>query len=1292
MPITIVNVACGVVQPFTKFVFRSRSARIYWCFQMSKEMWDSANDAELYHEKAVHHFASKCFEKWTKLEAHHSLTILFFCRTFYPSVNAKNNLSMSTASVPNDSSNNRHNRGIPMIVGPYNNRTNHAASATWAKRTNSINVDKYGRTYEDVFQVVVENESLTDWNTLIVRLKKAIMKFPVVANWKRPSNDVEVNAGGQKDAGKDKQSIPLRNLDLVGLPSTASEGNFLEALNLTLNVFQKHHMDRDLYRTGQSVVLITAGTGIFHVDRHMVLLTKRRLYQYGVGIDLISCTSRPFHTVPLLLFDNVHDPGKFDGTTEDDEQVFFNIPHWLRICFPFDPCPLWDKFKPLPAYRMVELLPGENIIKVANNHSNISAKKGSTYGGDEDGAAIETSNSPPPTYSSSKDVNKLYRELPHALRVVLSLNPDKLNHNRFNVDEVEVEESISNNETEVMDEEEAIEMKSARHPDPNSTEGCPRRPEANISCKANIADAGSRNGGINEYGSFTIPKHLSELSGANINSSQTSRDASRVSKFHRNLRTGNKGDFDEPPNALTNTQLQRVESREKIQQKAWALRAYGVMRKPGIGPFNNQIYGTSSTPSTANRHQTNGDPQTLGKSNLKKTTYTSDVSASSDTNITGGSMNSTGSFKGIKRIDLRTRDDYNFHDMSIFEKKQMQRTSIMQQQQGHTSSFSLPPSHESTLASGSGNGNGLGSSSTNSSSRSLRNDSSRQKVDDKGLKSSLSLALKSSSKQLNNDFSSSVNLGHSTPTMSMEERLNNEAGVVQFQEHLLMKPYDREKTENSDVAISLSKSYDSNKRSYFRQRRKTDLTPPTHSNYIARTMSEMNLSNISVGKDVPSVRTFMHGSTVKINKTSSRWFSTLQTESPRKMLNKRWQVSSDSSGASYEKYNLHNGIGEGKSNSRRNSKGDNLQEGFSTTPPRSPPSTYFFHSRLSGALSPRMKAKAAAQNVALSNPHRKFMHSKYGKHFTSHYSSPGNSDSLNDGTKNQRVMSVRKSLRFSEGKNLINPFITTANKKKLIEQFTVTRRRWRHIYSKAFDALRGTGHLAQDTFSMDWMSLCEPAILPITTDYYPSDNDIENNFSRSFYTVALPDDIDASDYPYNTHEQLIKEMVCQRLQQEFQIVVASDGAVETVEKGLKYTLSLGNLIHKLSLDSELNNILVELLQSNENKTDNSNNANDTMRDYAGRSSKTDSASNEGQRMGYHFSLWEPSVSNVASHYQEFQKESNTNWNYLDQVVCGYYSDLPPSISDRRIRFVLTPYGCISEAEIANSNNNRSKIS
>ena len=57
-----------------------------------------------------------------------------------------------------------------------------------------------------------------------------------------------------------------------------------------------------------------------------------------------------------------------------------------------------------------------------------------------------------------------------------------------------------------------------------------------------------------------------------------------------------------------------------------------------------------------------------------------------------------------------------------------------------------------------------------------------------------------------------------------------------------------------------------------------------------------------------------------------------------------------------------------------------------------------------------------------------------------------------------------------------------------------------------------------------------------------------------------------------------------------------------------------------------------------------------MRDYGGRGNKTDGTSSEGQRMGYHFSLWEPSVSNVASHYQEF-KGIKYKLELFGQVVC-----------------------------------------
>ena len=41
--------------------------------------------------------------------------------------------------------------------------------------------------------------------------------------------------------------------------------HFLEAINVTLNVLDKHYMDRDLTRTGNSIVMISAGAGVFEV-------------------------------------------------------------------------------------------------------------------------------------------------------------------------------------------------------------------------------------------------------------------------------------------------------------------------------------------------------------------------------------------------------------------------------------------------------------------------------------------------------------------------------------------------------------------------------------------------------------------------------------------------------------------------------------------------------------------------------------------------------------------------------------------------------------------------------------------------------------------------------------------------------------------------------------------------------------------------------------------------------------------------------------------------------------------
>ena len=47
--------------------------------------------------------------------------------------------------------------------------------------------------------------------------------------------------------------------------STAAQGNFLEVLNISLNTFEKHFINRNLDRTGQQAIVITAGVGIFEV-------------------------------------------------------------------------------------------------------------------------------------------------------------------------------------------------------------------------------------------------------------------------------------------------------------------------------------------------------------------------------------------------------------------------------------------------------------------------------------------------------------------------------------------------------------------------------------------------------------------------------------------------------------------------------------------------------------------------------------------------------------------------------------------------------------------------------------------------------------------------------------------------------------------------------------------------------------------------------------------------------------------------------------------------------------------
>uniref|UniRef100_A0AAZ3NMU0 DEP domain-containing protein n=1 Tax=Oncorhynchus tshawytscha TaxID=74940 RepID=A0AAZ3NMU0_ONCTS len=258
------KVTCGYISEDTRVVFRSTSAMVYIFIQMSCEMWDFDIYGDLYFEKAVSGFLSDLFAKWKERYCSHEVTVVLFSRTFY---NAKTL------------------EEFPEIL------------------RGSIRQDHEGRFYEDFYRVVAQTERRDEWTSLLVTIKKLFIQYPVLVRLK----------------------------EAVGFPSghnsTAAQGNYLEAINLSFNVFDKHYINRNFDRTGQMSVVITPGVGVFEVDRLLMILTKQRMIDNGIGVDLVCMGEQPLHAVPLFKLHNRTVPG--DSRLGDD----YNLPHWINHSF-----------------------------------------------------------------------------------------------------------------------------------------------------------------------------------------------------------------------------------------------------------------------------------------------------------------------------------------------------------------------------------------------------------------------------------------------------------------------------------------------------------------------------------------------------------------------------------------------------------------------------------------------------------------------------------------------------------------------------------------------------------------------------------------------------------------------------------------------------------------------------------------------------------------------------------------------------------------------------------------------
>ena len=242
-------------------VFRSEAARYVLFIQMSSEMWDfdSEGSGEIMFNRVINGFLPDLFKRWTELEVRHLVSIVLFGRLEYDKVDLA------------------RNKDRRLEVAPVSGAPNMTA-----------------RQYQDFYRVVVTDMASAQWTTILDELKKDFRVF---------LRDISLHTSHTNEiAEEDAKARPVR---IAGRPSTAMKGNILEAMNIASSQFAHDFEDRDLIRTGVSIVVVTASTGVFEVNRDLLNLTSQNLTNNGVGIDIVCLSKMPLHSVPLFKYRSV---------------------------------------------------------------------------------------------------------------------------------------------------------------------------------------------------------------------------------------------------------------------------------------------------------------------------------------------------------------------------------------------------------------------------------------------------------------------------------------------------------------------------------------------------------------------------------------------------------------------------------------------------------------------------------------------------------------------------------------------------------------------------------------------------------------------------------------------------------------------------------------------------------------------------------------------------------------------------------------------------------------------------
>lgn len=294
----------------------------------------------------------------------------------------------------------------------------------------------------------------------------------------------------------------------------------------------------------------------------------------------------------------------------------------------------------------------------------------------------------------------------------------------------------------------------------------------------------------------------------------------------------------------------------------------------------------------------------------------------------------------------------------------------------------------------------------------------------------------------------------------------------------------------------------------------------------------------------------------------------------------------------------------------------------------------------------------------------------------------------------------------------VNPFRYSAEALDASSQrLSIDRRRWSHLFPVLyhFQEHKPDGDLHSSSTSgkrmlhigPNWKSLVTPAILPLTTDYFPSPKELRDSYAESFYTLTLPSTSPVDSVPkYNNHDELLIEMICQRLACDFQLVTGNESASDSDGSSrarqavsvngtagfggggrystrqldqapdshtVVYHLSTGHRIHQLIYDPERQTIEVKQY---------------FQRSAAPRElAMTPTSPPQVESVPYRYSIWVDTTQSFHPLQQAFHRfpTYDENWNSTDHLLCGYHDHMSDRSKCRRIRFAVLPPELPSDA-------------